>query len=286
MYPLKKSPLRKFFNFLCVTVLSCSIVSCTGNMFEVPSPEEFTKDNRERLGEIIQSSILKNNQFQLIPNLPPYDTTLYWYLQTLYDQATLSIRLDNQSPSSNRWNQDREWEVFVIRNDAEKMAFTIPGGNFFISTGFLKLFKEDFELYYVLLFEAILMNDRHLLTKLIEMYNSLTLINIIQGKATANEISTKIIAEELPELIFSDDLVQEIDLKTVRGICESSVFERQGIVPLLNNYTKFQVDWLRTRETYSSRAEDIPFYSVENGLVCGEIRNTGKYQKFVLDMLP
>lgn len=286
MYPLKKSSQRKSFVFLLCCAISTLIFSCKGGTFEVPSPEEFTKANREELGEIIYSTILQTNQFQLLPNLPPYDTSVYWYVQTLYNQATLSLRLDNQSPSSNRWNQTRNWEVNIIQDDNLKIAFTIPGGYLFISTGLLKLFKEDFELYYVLSFEGILMNDRYLLTRMIEEYNSLTLINILQGKATATEISKKIVAEELPTLVFDSNIVRDLDSKAVQDICESSIFERQGIVPLLNNYSKNEVDWLRTRETYSARADEIPFYSTENGLICGEVRNTGKYQQYVLDILP
>ena len=57
-------------------------------------------------------------------------------------------------------------------------------------------------------------------------------------------------------------------------------------IPLLNNYDDNSVAWLRTRETYDSRIEDIPFFSTENGWECGELRNTGKYQKYVLDYLP
>ena len=285
MYPLRINFLSKFLTLLFLGVLSSTIISCDGS-FEVPAPEEFSKKNREKLGELIHSAILENNQFQFLPNQSPYDTTVYWYIQELYNQANFAMRLDNLSPSNDRWNQDRDWEVHIIQNDDLKTAFSIPGGDFYISSGFLKLFEEDFELFYILSFEGVLMNDRHLLTRLIEEYNSLTLINIIQGTADANLTSLNIIAQELPELIFEDNIVRMIDSESVRNVCESSIFERQGIIPLLNNYDDNSVAWLRTRETYDSRIEDIPFFSTENGWECGELRNTGKYQKYVLDYLP
>lgn len=284
MYPLYKSLSDRFSIFLLLPLVF--MFSCDGGTFEVPAPEEFTKQNREKLGELLQNAISENNLYSILPNQPPYDTTVYWYIQELYNQATLPMRLDNLSPSNDRWNQERDWNIRVVLDDNSAFAFTLPGGDFYISTGFLKKFEEDFELYYVLSFESLLMNEGNLLTRMIEEYNSLTLVNIIQGKATANNISAKIIAEELPELIFETSLVRELDSKTVKEICKTSVFERQGIVLLLNEYDKFQIEWLRTRETYETRAQDIPFYSTEAGLVCGDIRNTGKYKQYVLDFLP
>ena len=284
MYPLYKCLPSRFSTILLLPFIF--MLSCDGGTFEVPAPEEFTKKNREKLGELLQNAISENNLYQILPNHPPYDTTVYWYIRELYNQATLSMRLDNLSPSNDRWNQNRDWNIQVVLDENSAFAFTLPGGDFYISTGFLKLFEEDFELYYVLSFESLLMNEGNLLTRLIEEYNSLTLVNIIQGKATANNISAKIIAEELPELTYETSLVRDLDSKTVKEICKTSVFERQGIILLLNEYNEFQVDWLRTRETYETRAQDIPFYSTEAGLVCGDIRNTGKYKQYVLDFLP
>ncbi|RMG81661.1 MAG: hypothetical protein D6714_12610 [Bacteroidetes bacterium] len=262
------------------------VTSCDRTTFEIPSPEAFSKSDREKLGQVLFDAMRANNQFQFLPETAPYDSTVYWYLQNLYDQATLPKRHDNQSPSGNRWNPDRKWKVRVILDDDLKTAFTLPGGDFFITTGFLKLFKEDFELYYVLCFESVLMNDRYLLTRLVEEYNSLTLVNLIQGNATANQVSAGIISADLVNLIFGSDVVREVDARAVADVCETSVFEKQGIVPLLNTYHSGEVDWLRTRETYTSRATNIALIGSENGQTCGSVRSTGKYKKMVLEMLP
>ncbi len=286
MYYEQRNLPNKALSLFFLATLLLLYSSCSRDTFELPAPEEFSKKNRETLGEILLENILSNNQFSILPNEPPYDTTVYWYLQTLYDQATFAKHLDHQSPSQDKWNQNRLWQVHIIQDDSFKAAFTLPGGDFFISSGFLKTLREDYELYYLLTFESIIMDERFLLTRLIEEYNSLTLVNILQGNASANQISIQIIAEELPYLDYDSELVQQIDSRTVHSICESSVFERTGITHLLNNYDETEIDWLLSRESYDGRVDAIPMFSIESGLNCGELKSTGKYEEYVLNFLP
>ena len=84
------------------------------------------------------------------------------------------MQLDNQSPSDNRWSGD--WQIYIIDNDVEKHAFTLPGGDLFITTGMLTSFEKEYELYYLLTFEATLMHEGYLLDLLKQEYNSLTLL--------------------------------------------------------------------------------------------------------------
>lgn len=285
MYCEQRYSLSKALALFIFCAVGLLFPSCSRDNFELPAPEAFSKDNREALGSIFKEAILENNHFDILPNEPPYDSTIYWYIQALYDQATFARHLDHQSPNHDQWDQERKWEVHIINSDSLNLAFTLPGGDLFISKALLKKLKEDYELYYFLTFESVIMDDRYLLTRLIEEYNSLTLINILQGNASANQISTQIIAAELPYLNYEPEVVQNIDSKTVHTICESSIFERTGAVNLLINYDEYEVEWLMSRESYVGRIDAIPLFSTESGLDCGDLKSTGNYKEFVLDVL-
>lgn len=277
----------KLFLLLAIMVLMGSTQSCKRASIEVPSSSDFNKEKRELLGELIRTSLLESGDFQILPKTsPPYDTS-YWFLQTLYDQATQAMRLDNQSPSYNRWDESREWDVFIIQNDTLETAFSLPAGDFFISTGLLKALRQEYELYYFMAFEASLMNERKLLERIIQEYNSLTLTNLLNGDAPANSITLQIIREELPDLIFEESVIQDVDNFAVETICNSSIYEGTGVLPLLENDSLGFVKWLHTKPNYINRALLVAQLSIEFGLECGNVLTTqGNYQRYVLDILP
>ncbi|MEO1263345.1 MAG: hypothetical protein AAFZ15_31335 [Bacteroidota bacterium] len=263
--------------FILLVVL---LHSCQGDPVDVPDEDVFTKTKREQLGKLLMNDILTNNEF--IPDFPPYDSA-YNYIQTLYSQATNVMQLDRQSPSDNRWKGD--WEIYIINNDDMRHAFTLPGGNLFITTGMLKHFEKDYELFYLLTFEANLMHEGHLLNLLKEEYNSLTLINLIEGRATASGITISDVAEDLPDLKFDDGIIKNADRETVSSICGTSILAPTGILPSLFN-TNFQdCKWLESRPSYGNRPSSVQGFADDNSGNCGGNLGNGNYQKFVLDVL-
>ncbi|HFA48708.1 MAG TPA: hypothetical protein ENJ95_06805 [Bacteroidetes bacterium] len=269
----------RLFGFLLLSSFLFS--NCHKNPVEVPPEDVFTKDKREQLGKLLLNDILGSNEF--LPQIPPYDTSIYWYVQKLYDQATNVMQLDQQSPSDNRWNE--KWEVYIIKNDNLKHAYTLPGGNFFITTGMLKSFEREYELYYLLTFEADLMNEGRLLDMLKQEYNSLTLLNLIEGRPTASGITIKDIASELPNLIFDPSAVKKTDEETVASICKTSILESTGINPSLVNPDFQNAYWLMTRESYGGRPAAIQGFSTDNAADCGGNIGTGNYSRYVLEVL-
>ena len=277
----------KPFLLIVLMVLLGSTQSCKRASIEVPGSSDFDKEKRELLGDLIRTSLLESGDFQILPKASPYDTSTYWFLQTLYDQVTHTMHLDYQSPSYDRWDKDRNWEVFIIQNDTLKTVFALPAGDLFISTGLLKALEQDYELYYFLAFEGALMNEKILLARLIQEYNSLSLINLLNGEAPANLLTLQIIREELPHLIYEDMVVQEIDNYTVETICNSSIYESTGILPLLENDSLGFVKWLHTRPSYANRHLLVSQLSIETGLDCGDVlTNQDNYKRYVLDVLP
>ena len=117
--------------FSSILLLALLFNSCQGDPVELPDDDVFTKEKREQLGKMLLNDILISNDF--VPQIPPYDTTVYWYVQTLYTQATSVMQIDSQSPSDNRWKGG--WEIFIIDNDDLKHTFLLPGGDIFIHGG-------------------------------------------------------------------------------------------------------------------------------------------------------
>jgi predicted Zn-dependent protease len=270
---------------LCTLVLALSS-SCRENFDPIVKPSDFVKEKREILGDMIQVAIAQHpDLFPVLPNIPPYDTTVYWYVQTLYNQVTNSLRLDNLANENDQWDFDRPWRVTVL-DEAEKNAFAIPGGHFYITTGFLKALQTEHELYYILAFEAVLMNDRILLDRLISEHNTTKLSNI--GKRIPNGDGTNAftLAQTLRDLEFDDSEVMQTDALAADQICKSSVFNRMGILSIidrLQNDGSFK--WLESRYYDSATRRDYIQTVLNPAGNCGNFIQNGGYERYVLDVL-
>ena len=256
--------------------------TCEDEVVLGPKPSEFTKKMRTTLGSKLNTSLLQSNDYLLLPSLTPYDST-YWYIQTLYNQAINRIKADQHSSEMDRWDMDRDWQVRILLNDDWQQAFVLPGGDLFITTGLLKSIRQEYELYYLLTFEAVLMDNRHILNRLINDYDALTLSNLIQQHFSANDVSIDIIAADFPNLKFDLDPIVETDQITLDEICATSVFDNRGIVSVIENVA--EADWLATK-SFEGRESVINELSLENPTTCGENRTNGTYRKYVLDKLP
>lgn len=253
----------------------------------IPAPSDFTKDKREKLGDLIQEAIADDpSNFPTLATSYPYDST-YWYVQKLYDQAINSIKIDANAPKDNRWNRDREWSVTILKKDFEKSAFVLPGGHLYITTGLMKSLDMEYQLYYILAFEASLMNERFLLNRLINEYNTTTLDNILRGiPPTGNEPSLFEVALTIDDVDFDEDIVEDIDLDAISLICKTSIFDRAGIISILDVLDESDTKWLQTRKSYNFRDQidyilNVP---VDDGN-CGTFTSNGGYQKYILERL-
>ncbi|MFK7806836.1 MAG: M48 family metalloprotease [Saprospiraceae bacterium] len=271
----------------CLMIVSVCLLfsSCHRENTENISPEDFTKAQRTMLGDILQrsiSSITNRDHFELLPNEAPYDTT-YQFIQKLYDQATSFMRLDNQSPSDNKW-EDRSWPVHILVDETAN-AFVLPGGAFYITTGLLKSLEEEYELYYILSFEANLVHERLLLERLLSSFNSVKLSNMIARDLGPDNSDVRAVSRTLRQMNFDTDEVFSNDRNTVHSICETSQWDRSGLLSILNKLER-ENGWLAYRPSCSNRAEWLLDFEVVD---CGTLRsnnNLGEgYRAFVLDPL-
>lgn len=260
-------------------VLLCLLFSffgCRPDLPEVPKNESFTRERLETLGDLLRQEMLSTYQF--LPEIAPFDTSVYWYVQTLYSQATYAFHLDRQSPTDNRWRQDREWKVFIIDDDNWVHVFALPGGDLFVTTGLLKSLHEEYELFALLSFEASLMHEGHLLNQLIETYNSLVISKIIDSSEGAGPVSAA-----LPALVFAEKTVEDADEQSLDNVCATSILDPTGIAPLMEVPGFESSQWAATRPWYPGRKSKILAMPTHQ---CGKLKTNGGYQRFVLDRLP
>ncbi len=265
-------------------ILLVAFAGCKPEPIEPPSSESITKADREILGEKLLG-LLKNRpiEYPILANLAE-DTVVYQFVQTLYNQATVNIRLDLNAPARNRWNQDRDWEIHILNRDDIVDAFTLPAGDLFITTGFLKSIEREYELFYFLSFEANLINEKYLLNRMVSEYNTVNLSSIIDGALESNGIAVEQVLKDATEFVFNESEVGEIDRMTIPSICNTSVYRGDGISEIIDKSTGEINYWLQKRMNYGGRENAVIRLAEEAGN-CGSLRTTGSYQEFVLDVL-
>ena len=245
-------------------------------------PSQFTKEQREALGDKIKIAIaFEDERFPVLPNIPPYDTTIYHFVQTLYDQSTNKMRRDRRSPQSNKWNIDRPWTITIL-NRPEKNIFIIPGGGLYLTTGLLRGLETEHELYYLLAFEASLMNEKFLFHQIIHRINTNALTKIAEGSTRLDDPNIKNIVDLIDNLQFDADQIRSIDQLTLNVICESSIMNPMGISRIADQ-TDDSWRWLDYRKNYNGRAEHL--HHLLEGENCGAFKTNGNYARYVLSKL-
>ena len=250
MYYVRKEWIVLLLSYILLTASTCEEPAEPG-----PSPRDLTKEKREKFGDLIHEAILQApNDFPILNRASKGDSVIQVYLQTLYNQATQRIRTDRTSLETERWNSNRPWLVTVLE-DNKRYAFSTPGGYFYISTGFLTGLDKGYEIYYLLAFEAANIEGRFLLDNLISEYSTATLLSLIDQPDTFSPQALEEIAEYLQkDIVYEESTVQEIDRRTATLICETSIFDRFGIIPILD-ILHFQEQWRDTRPSYSDRVD-------------------------------
>ena len=255
---------------------------------EIIAPSNFTKEKREKLGDLMKVAIASDvANYPILSQAGALDST-YWYIQKLYNQAVNVFKIDGEAPSDNRWDKTRKWEVTILDLENEKIAFTAPGGHLYLSTGLLKSLEKEYELYYILTFEAILMHDKYVLNRMINEFNATTLNNIVIGAAPApGAPSLRDVATMLSEIDFDEEMTQEVDEQSVALICKSSIFDRTGIVEIMEHLDPENTKWMQTRKSYDYRSQldfiiNLPTTASGD---CGTFKSNGGYQQYVLDRL-
>lgn len=276
--------MQKIFPPFLYGLLLLLTAGCNPEPVAPPSGDSITKADREILGERIAELILTDSaQYPILPNAGA-DTLVYNFVRQLYNQATTVIRTDIDSPAENRWQRDRLWPVSILSDDTAADAFTLPGGHLFITTGFLKSMEKEFELFYVLSFEANLIDGDYLRDRLIAEYNTVNLRNLINGAESSNGIGTRQVMQDITNFTFDSDISARIDELTVPSICRTSLYRPDGVSDIIADTGEYADLWLEKRISYGGRESRLLQLTEADGN-CGSLRGNGAYEENVLNVL-
>lgn len=245
-------------------VLLCFLVSSCKKQ-PVLSEAEITKKSRNKLGTLIQNAIQSNsNTFPLISETYPPNVQVFNYFNTIYKQAYFTMRHDINASVEDSWDKSIDWKFHIIDVD-EKMAFCLPGGDFYITFGLLDVIRNEHQLFYIMTFEALLMNERKLIAELSSLHNPLMLNQIIQsGQSSTGTTPLDLAKDIFNKITYSDVDIKEIDIKTIQSICDRSTYEPTSINEMVPNPN---FNWYQTRPTYHGRRASVIEESTNNN--CG-----------------
>ena len=266
--------------FVLLSYLLLVAATCEEKLDVGPTAEDLTIEKREQLGDLLaQTVISRPDLFPLLNRSSKSDTLVLNYLQTMYNQVTRQLRRRSSSRGE-RWTLTRPWQTYVL-DAPEPVAYSLPGGHFFISTGFLETLEHGHELYYLMAFEAIHVSEAYLADELIGAFGTAPLLQLLKkDEPQPNELTLLELAEHLRfDMNLEDDIVREIDRKTAPLICETSIFDRLGIRSILEKLEQSSVEQYRqSRPSYQNRLAFIDGLPVDD---CGSVKSTGLYWELV-----
>lgn len=237
---------------LFVPLLSLLVFSaCRKDKGEVigQSKQEYTTDEVIIIGEEMASAITNNPDFEVLA-LADYQAG-YTYLNDLY------MTIANNAPVENRLTF--KWNANIIMDDDLRTAFTIPGGDFYITTGLLKFLKSESELLAVMGHEIYHADKGGVVSILNQKFGGDKFGGLVLGEPVAeiNEITSF-----LKEITYSEDMVYSADSFSVELICPF-LYDPLGLDRVIkraqDNPASLEIDWVTHRrvENMSFRLERI-----------------------------
>lgn len=209
----------------------------------VISPEDFSKVDQEVLGDRLWQVLVSDAS--PLDILPTEDhPALYEHIETLYRQSYFIMR------ATSGWSTSRDWQIAIFQDENES-AFALPGGNMLISTGMLKVFQKEYELFYLMTFENSLVDSGFLLSNILTyIEDSIDIKRLINEQDNEKALQIGIEIHEM--LTFNPLVVEQIDLTTMHWICQSSNLRTDGIAPFLPRLKDVSI-WKRSRMSAINR---------------------------------
>ena len=128
--------------------------------------------------------------------------------------------------------------------------------------------EEEYELYYILAFEASLMNEGILLERLFSEFNSTALVEIANG--SSGNLDNRSLALAISNLTFDHEEIQANDLYTASLICSSSDYLRLGVFTFDRSKDQELIEWFDYRPVYSGRKNYVSNLNFEATKPCGD----------------
>ena len=233
---------------------------------------EFTKADRERLGELLYAAYLEHPETVVLPRSEPY-TPVFTYLTALYAQASNAYRLDAQAVD--QWTPARSWPITIIVEEAAILR-GFPGGPLVISTGLLGRLNREHEIYHLFALEATLIHEGIMLEELVDQYGLESLELIVSATDPTVLSVFQNLAAAYPTLTLAPERLRRADPLAQSLICRSSLYAPYGLLPLLEKHP--EAAYFDGHPSYAERAALLKGFSAD----CGTLETNGGYASEVL----
>lgn len=265
---------------VCYSILSLLLLfvsfSCQRESDQVTriNKEDFTVTEQQQIGQFLKDEIVNN--YGLYPRLnPDVFTEPYNYLNTLMETLLVSANVKRRS--------DLDWNITIIRNDEERNAFILPGGELYLYTGLLKYLNTEHELLSIIAHEITYADTDDAINRLKAEYGGVLLGDILLGN---NISSINDILVNLPHLVLPESEVMEADVYCVNLLCDYA-WDARGLKSIFERVDSIGTDltWLQTRQgDLNERINNVEAAALPCGLE-GQTFDE-RYLKFKTEWLP
>jgi hypothetical protein len=273
-------PLPTFQKILFVLFISAGMSACTFDDSGMPPVEPFSKKEQERIGNRIHFAVLAASGYDLVPQVPPFDSTLFDLTSEWYTQLTAGIQKDISSPSSDRWDKDRPWIVTLL-DHPDEIAVAAPGGYLYLSTGLLSALDRESQLYFVMALEAAAVRQQVAMNRLIAQFGTDPLRRIARGVQGAGVPSANALTDWLFSQAYSPSEIEELDASAAEIVCESSLFSPSDLSRVLDLLDENK--WWKIHRSFPGRGADWKEREFQS---CGTISTVGLYTQKIQPYLP
>ena len=270
--------MRRLLKLLGLLIIVLFFFSCdTGNgSVTTINKEQFTLQDQRDIGMVLAEAL--RTDYVHFPRLSRTGfPNAYSYLDQLLLTLLNSPRIDNRSTF--------DWTISIIRDDTDQLAFALPGGHLYVSTGLLKVLQGEDQLVSVLAHLIAFVDDDFLVQRLRTEFGGVAMGDILLRK-TPNDAQTMNL--HLRNLRYEESEVYDADDFVIDVVCPYA-YNVYGLSDLLEyvRTSALDVTWLnQQRADPSLRIERLEDRAVAQA--CGTEGDTftTRYQDFLEHYLP
>ncbi len=236
------------------------------------SKDEYSVEDQQKIGQNLQRLINANSDYFQILDRDAY-SEVYSYIQTLWQSQVNTQAVGRRDSLA--------WEVTVLHDDEMELAYILPGGKFFVSTGLLHFLEGENELVSLMAYAIYFVETNTMVEYMKAEYGELLLGDILLDKD--NE-EIRALTETVSSIAFDPEIVKAADAFAQALICPFQ-YDALGLKQFIDKAMQQNVppDWIEKHPVDNERLELI----TNNASNCGveEPTFSDRYN-FYKDQLP
>jgi hypothetical protein len=204
-------------------------------------PDNYPPELQQKIGDFIATAILENpDEFRVLDE-SRYPSAYKFVRDTFFNSIILTPQVKQRATY--------HWKLYILHNDDERSAFTLPGGCIFITTGMLKFLRGAHQLVGLLAHEVANADaDKLLINKLVGRFDKCTMGDILLDKEVTKKDE---IVEFVRTMEYDQAEVLHADSMAIAILCEFN-YDQRAIHSILDTakamQSTLQVQWVIRKE--------------------------------------